>query len=88
MNMMMLFIYTLKQIEELKNFKDTSQSHIIQKIGIIRLNRLLYIIIQISLVKKGNTVEAFYEAYVENGEVHLKKKKEEAYGDTEFLHQK
>ena len=54
-----------------------------QKIGIIRLNRLLYIIIQISLVKKkGNTVEAFYEAYVENGEVHLKKNEEEAYGDT------
>ena len=47
-----IHLYFEGQIEELKNFKDTSQSTYNTKIGIIRLNRLLYIIIQISLVKK------------------------------------
>ena len=75
-----IHLYFEGQIEELKNFKDTSQSTYNTKNRYYKVKPTFihYIFGQ----KKGNTVEAFYEAYVENGEVHLKKSEEEAYGDT------
>lgn len=71
------------QIEELQNFKETSQSTYNTKNRYYKVKpTFIHYNTDIFGQKKGNTVEAFYEAYVENGEVHLKKSEEEAYGDT------
>lgn len=76
-------LYFEGQIEELKNFKDTSQSTYNTKNRYYKVKpTFIHYNTDIFGQKKGNTVEAFYEAYVENGEVHLKKNEEEAYGDT------
>lgn len=78
-----IHLYFEGQIEELKNFKDTSQSTYNTKNRYYKVKpTFIHYNTDIFGQKKGNTVEAFYEAYVENGEVHLKKNKEEAYGDT------
>ena len=78
-----IHLYFEGQIEELKNFKDTSQSTYNTKNRYYKVKpTFIHYNTDIFGQKKGNTVEAFYEAYVENGEVHLKKSEEEAYGDT------
>ena len=78
-----IHLYFEGQIEELKNFKDTSQSTYNTKNRYYKVKpTFIHYNTDIFGQKKGNTVEAFYEAYVENGEVHLKKNEEEAYGDT------
>lgn len=78
-----IHLYFEGQIEELKNFKDTSQSTYNAKNRYYKVKpTFIHYNTDIFGQKKGNTVEAFYEAYVENGEVHLKKNEEEAYGDT------
>ena len=78
-----IHLYFEGQIEELKNFKDTSQSTYNTKNRNYKVKpTFIHYNTDIFGQKKGNTVEAFYEAYVENGEVHLKKNEEEAYGDT------
>ena len=78
-----IHLYFDGQIEELKNFKDTSQSTYNTKNRYYKVKpTFIHYNTDIFGQKKGNTVEAFYEAYVENGEVHLKKNEEEAYGDT------
>ena len=78
-----IHLYFKGQIEELKNFKDTSQSTYNAKNRYYKVKpTFIHYNTDIFGQKKGNTVEAFYEAYVENGEVHLKKNEEEAYGDT------
>ena len=78
-----IHLYFEGQIEELKNFKDTSQSTYNTKNRYYKVKpTFIHYNTDIFGQKKGNTVEAFYEAYVENGEVHLKKSEEEVYGDT------
>lgn len=78
-----IHLYFEGKIEELKNFKDTSQSTYNAKNRYYKVKpTFIHYNTDIFGQKKGNTVEAFYEAYVENGEVHLKKNEEEAYGDT------
>lgn len=78
-----IHLYFEGKIEELKNFKDTSQSTYNTKNRYYKVKpTFIHYNTDIFGQKKGNTVEAFYEAYVENGEVHLKKNEEEAYGDT------
>ena len=78
-----IHLYFEGQIEELKNFKDTSQSTYNTKNRYYKVKpTFIHYNTDIFGQKKGNIVEAFYEAYVENGEVHLKKSEEEAYGDT------
>ena len=78
-----IHLYFEGQIEELKNFKDTAQSTYNTKNRYYKVKpTFIHYNTDIFGQKKGNTVEAFYEAYVENGEVHLKKNEEEAYGDT------
>lgn len=78
-----IHLYFEGQIEELKNFKDTSQSTYNTKNRYYKVKpTFIHYNTDIFGQKKGNTVEAFYEAYVENGEVHLKKNEEEAYEDT------
>lgn len=78
-----IHLYFEGQIEELKNFKDTSQSTYNTKNRYYKVKpTFIHYNTDIFGQKKGNTVEAFYEAYVENGEVHLKKSEEEAYEDT------
>lgn len=78
-----IHLYFEGQIEELKNFKDTSQSTYNTKNRYYKVKpTFIHYNTDIFGQKKGNTVEAFYEAYVKNGEVHLKKNEEEAYGDT------
>lgn len=78
-----IHLYFKGKIEELKNFKDTSQSTYNAKNRYYKVKpTFIHYNTDIFGQKKGNTVEAFYEAYVENGEVHLKKNEEEAYGDT------
>ncbi len=78
-----IHLYFEGQIEELKNFKDTSQSTYNTKNRYYKVKpTFIHYNTDIFGQKKGNTVEAFYEAYVENGEVHSKKNEEEAYGDT------
>lgn len=78
-----IHLYFEGQIEELKNFKDASQSTYNTKNRYYKVKpTFIHYNTDIFGQKKGNTVEAFYEAYVENGEVHLKKNEEEAYGDT------
>ena len=78
-----IHLYFEGQIEELKNFKDTSQSTYNTKNRYYKVKpTFIHYNTDIFGQKKGNTVEAFYEADVENGEVHLKKNEEEAYGDT------
>lgn len=78
-----IHLYFEGKIEELKNFKDTSQSTYNAKNRYFKVKpTFIHYNTDIFGQKKGNTVEAFYEAYVENGEVHLKKNEEEAYGDT------
>lgn len=78
-----IHLYFEGQIEELKNFKDTSQSTYNAKNRYYKVKpTFIHYNTDIFGQKKGNTVEAFYEAYVENGEVHLKKSEEEVYGDT------
>ncbi len=78
-----IHLYFEGQIEELKNFKDTSQSTYNTKNRYYKVKpTFIHYNTDIFGQKKGNTVEAFYEAYVEKGEVHLKKNEEEAYGDT------
>ena len=78
-----IHLYFEGQIEELKNFKDTSQSTYNTKNRYYKVKpNFIHYNTDIFGQKKGNTVEAFYEAYVENGEVHLKKSEEEVYGDT------
>ena len=78
-----IHLYFEGQIEELKNFKDTAQSTYNAKNRYYKVKpTFIHYNTDIFGQKKGNTVEAFYEAYVENGEVHLKKNEEEAYGDT------
>ena len=78
-----IHLYFEGQIEELENFKDTSQSTYNAKNRYYKVKpTFIHYNTDIFGQKKGNTVEAFYEAYVENGEVHLKKNEEEAYGDT------
>ena len=77
-----IHLYFEGQIEELKNFKDTSQSTYNTKNRYYKVKpTFIHYNTDIFGQKKGNTVEAFYEAYVENGEVHLKKSEEEVYGD-------
>ena len=78
-----IHLYFEGQIEELKNFKDTAQSTYNTKNRYYKVKpTFIHYNTDIFGQKKGNTVEAFYEAYVENGEVHLKKSEEEVYGDT------
>lgn len=78
-----IHLYFEGQIEELKNFKDTSQSTYNTKNRYYKVKpTFIHYNTDIFGQKKGNTVEAFYEAYVENGEVHLKKSEEEVYGGT------
>lgn len=78
-----IHLYFEGKIEELKNFKDTSQSTYNAKNRYYKVKpTFIHYNTDIFGQKKENTVEAFYEAYVENGEVHLKKNEEEAYGDT------
>lgn len=78
-----IHLYFEGKIEELKNFKDTSQSTYNAKNRYYKVKpTFIHYNTDIFGQKKGNTVEAFYEAYVENGEVHLKKNEEEAYGNT------
>ena len=78
-----IHLYFEGKIEELKNFKDTSQSTYNAKNRYYKVKpTFIHYNTDIFGQKKGNTVEVFYEAYVENGEVHLKKNEEEAYGDT------
>ena len=78
-----IHLYFEGKIEELKNFKDTSQSTYNAKNRYYKVKpTFIHYNTDIFGQKKGNTVEAFYEAYVENGEVHLKKSEEEVYGDT------
>lgn len=78
-----IHLYFEGQIEELKNFKYTAQSTYNTKNRYYKVKpTFIHYNTDIFGQKKGNTVEAFYEAYVENGEVHLKKSEEEVYGDT------
>ena len=78
-----IHLYFEGQIEELKNFKDTAQSTYNTKNRYYKVKpTFIHYNTDIFGQKKGNTVEAFYEAYVENGEVHLKRSEEEVYGDT------
>lgn len=78
-----IHLYFEGQIEELKNFKDTAQSTYNTKNRYYKVKpTFIHYNTDIFGQKKGNTVEAFYEAYVDNGEVHLKKSEEEVYGDT------
>lgn len=63
-----IHLYFEGKIEELKNFKDTSQSTYNAKNRYYKVKpTFIHYNTDIFGQKKGNTVEAFYEAYVENG---------------------